>query len=213
MGGIARPARRAVIYWRLEDVGVGGFAGLARPVALVLPEAEIAALPSLTAAQLADAAHGGAPSVLRRQLLAALAQRVLGVGARDVRLLCGAGGQRMLREPAVCASVAWRPGWVAAAIAPAPVGIDVELVAEAEAVRDVALAGFDGSAAELASWHGPAGVWAAKEAVLKAHGRDLTSPPTRWDFNGMTLAAMPFASLAMTIGRRGPIVIALATEM
>lgn len=226
MGGIARPARRAVICWRLEDAGgyvrgfdvssfdvAGAVGGLTGPVALVLPEAEVAILPPLTAVQLADAAHGGAPSVLRRQLLAALAQRVLGVGARDVRLLCGAGGLRLLREPSMFASVAWRPGWVAAAIAPSPVGIDVELAAEAEAVRDIALAGFRGSPTELALWHGPAGVWAAKEAALKANGRDLTSPPTRWDFKGMTLAATPFPPLAMTIERRGPVVIALATGM
>jgi phosphopantetheinyl transferase len=108
------------------------------------------------------------------------------------------------------ASVAWRPGWVAAAIAPAPVGIDVEKVAEAEAARDVALAGFKGSAADLALWHGPAGVWAAKEAVLKANGRDLTSPPPHWDFNGMTLAARLLEPRAMTIERYGPLVVAVA---
>ncbi len=215
-----------MICWRLADVGggvrgfdadgfeiAGAVGGLIGPVALVLPEAEVAALPALTAAQLADAAHGGAPSVLRRQLLAALAQRVLGVGARDVRLLCGADRQRFVSGRSMFASVAWRPGWVAAAIAPTPVGIDVELVAEAESARDVALAGFEGSPTDLAAWHGPAGIWAAKEAAFKANGRDLTSPPTRWDFNGMTLAAMPFAPLAMTIERCGPVVIALATGM
>jgi len=186
-----------VIFWRLGDVGRvdGGFG----PVALVLPEAKVAALPQLTAAQLADAAHGGAPSVRRRQLLAALAQRVLGVDARDVRLWCGASGQRFLREPPVFASVAWRPGWLAATIARVPVGIDVELVAEAEAARDIALAGFNGNADDLAAWHGPAGVWAAKEATLKANGLDLTSPPACWDFNGITLAAGTFAPLTMTI--------------
>ncbi|QYE35248.1 hypothetical protein KZX46_04400 [Polymorphobacter sp. PAMC 29334] len=209
MGGIAGPARRAVIGWRLGDVGgdVGSFTG---PVALLLPETEVAGLAPLTTAQLADAAHGGAPSVLRRQLLGALAQRVLGIDARDVRLLCGAGGRRFLNEPTVFASVAWRPGWIAAAIAPTPVGIDVELVAEAEAARDIALAGFDASPADLAVWHGPAGVWAAKEAALKANGRDLTSPPRRWIFNGMTLAAGESAPLAITLERHGPVVVALA---
>lgn len=205
MGGIARPARRAVIYWRLGEVG--GFDG---PVALVLPEAEVAALSPLTATQLADAAHGGAPSVLRRQLLAALAQRVLSVGARDVRLLCDAGGQRLLREPSMFASVAWRPGWVAAAIAPTPVGIDIELVVEAEAARAVALFGYNGEPAALAVWHGPAGVWAAKEAALKANGLDLTSPQPRWHFKNMTLAAGRFAPLAITLERHGPAVVALA---
>ncbi len=206
-----------MICWRLGDVaaidGRFGSGCLTGPAALVLPEAEVAALPQLTAAQLADAARGGAPSVLRRQLLALLAQRVLGVDARDVRLSCGASGQRLLSGQTVFASVAWRPGWVAAAIARVPVGIDIELLAEAEAARDIALAGFNGSAADLAAWHGPAGVWAAKEAALKANGLDLTSPPPRWDFNGMTLAADTCAPLAMTIERRGPVVVALAVRI
>jgi hypothetical protein len=206
VGRIAGAARRAVIYRALGEVGV--FAG---PVALVLPEADVAALPPLTAAQLADAAHGGAPSVLRRQLLVVLAGRALGILPESVRLVPDARGRRMLAGQSAFASVASRPGWVAAALADVPVGIDVELVVEAEAAREIALAGFDGDATMLAAWHGPAGVWAAKEAALKAHGRDLTSSPGDWAFGDRMLSADRLLPTRILITASAGAVVALAS--
>ncbi len=166
-----------MIHRRLDAIRAG-----CGPVAVVLPASEVADLPRLTAAQLADAARGAAPAVLRRQLLAALVGRVLGIAPGEVRLLINAGGRRRLAGDARFVSVAWRPGWVAAAVADVPVGIDVELIAEAEAGRAIALAGFGDDPQTLAAWHGLAGVWAAKEAALKANGRDLTTSPERWSF-------------------------------
>lgn len=136
----------------------------------------MAALPLLTAAQLVDSAASGAPGVLRRQLLAALAARALGLPPADVRLTIDALGRRMLGT-GVYASVAYRPGWVAAALALAPVGVDIETAAEAEAAGAVALEGFAGDDTALAARHGPAGVWAAREASLKSRGRSLGSAP------------------------------------
>lgn len=186
MGGIPGAPGAGVIDWRftLESVSFGDVRRLVRPVVLVLREEDVAALPLLTAAQLVDSAASGAPGVLRRQLLAALAARALGLPPADVRLTIDPRGRRMLGSGGVYASVAYRPGWVAAALALAPVGVDIETAAEAEAAGPVALESFAGDDTALASRHGPAGIWATKEASLKSRGRSLGSAPLLSPFPG-----------------------------
>ena len=194
--------------------GVAGASGPARrmtaPWIAVVPEAVVADFPPLSRDQLADAAASGRPGVLRRQLIVALAHRALGLPIFEVRLVADARGRRMLGGQAVFASVAWRPGWVAAALAPGPVGIDIELIEDAAAARDVALDGFDGDAARLAAWNGAAGVWAAKEAVLKTHGRDLTTAPARWRFGDGVVAARGLSPTRVKFARAGAACVALA---
>ncbi len=121
----------------------------------------------------------------RRQVLAALARRVVHL---PIELIAGSEGIRRLAGTPLFASVSERDGWVAAVLSPHPVGIDIESRAEAAAGAAAVLGGVD--VADLAAWHGPGGVWAAREAVLKACGRDLTDAPERWSL-GAGVAAAP----------------------
>jgi phosphopantetheinyl transferase len=117
---------------------------------------------------------------LRRRVLTQLASVALGPRA-DIRLAVNANGHRYLDGTKVFASVAYRNGWVAAVLSREPVGIDIESIDDAGAAAEVVLAGVD-AGTNVAAWGGLAGVWAAREAVLKAQGRDLTRDHARWTF-------------------------------
>lgn len=146
-------------------------------------------------------------SAVRRRALAPLVRQRLGLDA-DPTLIAGPDGVRRLIAPGWFASVAERHGWVAAVIAPAPVGIDVETVAEAERSREVILA--DATVDDLAAWHGLAGVWAAREAVLKAVGRDLTRDPGGWRFVAGYATATGIAAHRVDLVTRATVVAAVA---
>lgn len=152
---------------------------------LVLPAATVARLPPLRGRALADAAAGGARGVRRRQVLAALLAGTW--PATDAVLAVDADGRRRLADAPFYASVSERAGWVAAALSPAPVGIDLESVAEA-ATATIVRDGVD--VVDPADWPTAAGLWAAREATLKAMGRDLTRDPGGWRFAaGLATAA------------------------
>lgn len=168
----------------LEDIR----RGLDHPSALVASTDVLDRLPPLSREQLADAASGGERSVWRRQLLCALAARMLDMAPAAVRLGVGSNGLRMLIGTDVFASVAYRSGVAAAAISHAPIGIDIESIEEASAAKSVALEGFSDDMGALTKWHGPAGVWAAKESALKASSKDLTNSTDRWRFGDMTVS-------------------------
>lgn len=119
-------------------------------------------------------------SALRRRVLTELASTALGL--RDIRLAVDADGRRYLHGTNVFASVAHRGGRAAAVLSRDPVGIDIERVDEADAAAQVILAGID-AGIDIAAWGGLAGVWAAREAVLKTQGRDLTRDHARWTFD------------------------------
>ncbi len=67
----------------------------------------------------------------------------------------GADGRRRLAGTRLFASVAERDGWVAAALSPAPVGIDIESMVEATRRPAAVLAGV--AVADTAGWHGRPG--------------------------------------------------------
>ena len=171
-------------YTQLHDVRPN----LDHPTALIAASDVLDTLPPLSRDQLADAAHGGLPSVRRRQLLCALAARVLDITPVAVRLGIASDERRYVRGTNVFASVAYRSGVAAVALAHEPIGIDVESIDEALAAGSVALNGFDGNVSALAAWHGPAGVWTAKEAALKALSKDLTNCIGQWRFDDMAIA-------------------------
>lgn len=199
MGGVARASGKQLTPWfALEDVRRGA----AGPVALILPPAAVATLPRIE-----ETGHGDR-RIARRQVLTALAQRALGPSTSPLRLVADAGGVRGLEGTAWCASVAERSGWVAAAIAPHAVGIDIENIGDARAARDAVLAGV--VTIDLTAWHGLAGAWAAREAVLKAMGRDLTSDPGGWRFGSGTVAASAGATHRVEIVARANMVAAIA---
>ena len=125
----------------------------------------------------------GEPSPLRHSLLSDLAA-ACGVAGR---LVARADGVRMLGGTGLFASVAHRPGWAAAVLARVAVGIDLETAAEAASAEAVILAGVEVD--DLAAWHGLAGIWAAREAVLKAQGRDLTRDHRCWRFGHGSVTA------------------------
>ncbi len=119
-------------------------------------------------------------SALRRRVLTKLAAIALDL-PEGVRLAVGADGHRYLHGTKIFASVAHRDGWAAAVLWREPVGIDIESMGEADAAAQVILGGID-AGTDVASWGGLAGIWAAREAVLKAQGCDLTRDHARWRF-------------------------------
>lgn len=181
MGGLAGAARRGgpgpahLTRWALAVADLSACA--TEPLALVLAPDAVVALPPVPDEQ--SDTRGRA----RARVLAALAQAI-GVGAG---LSARADGVRRLTGTRLFASVAERHGWAAAAVASRPVGVDIESRAEAEAAAATVFAGVE--ADDLAAWHGPAGVWAAREAVLKAVGRDLTRDPGQWHLAAGVAAA------------------------
>ncbi len=182
MGGLpGAPGRRGargepLTRWlfRAEDVP----AEIDGPVALILAPRAVRALPP---------PPGGETmpwrSVARRRVLAALAARVV---RGPVELVADGGSVRHLAHTPLFASVAERDGWAAAVLSPEPIGIDVESIAEADAATEPFSAGV---LAVYGDWHGAAGLWAAREAVLKATGRDLTRDPLGWRFVGSQASA------------------------
>jgi hypothetical protein len=173
-------------------------------VALVLAPSLVAALPPLGGDALPAAAAGGARSVRRRQVCLAFGAR-LGLTA-DRGLTIDRDGVR--RFAGFYASVAERSGWVAAVVSRAPVGIDLESVAEVQASTDVVLDGVDD--VDRAAWHGLAGIWAAREATLKAMGRDLTRDPGGWRFAADRVTPAGCASHRVDLVARADIVAAVA---
>ncbi len=153
---------------------------------VAVPHAVVVRLTQPAAAVLDRPTGQAGRSAARRDVLAALAER-LGLLADEALLIAGTDGMRRLGRTGLFASVAERGGWVAAVIAPVAVGIDVEAAADADLGRDVVLA--DATVDDLSGWHGLAGVWAAREAVLKATGRDLTRDPGGWRFAAGRAAA------------------------
>lgn len=196
-----------VIDWAFSLDGIRP--GLDRPSVLVVPVAVLDTLPFLSADQLADTAHGGAPSVWRRQALVALAARALGMAPAAVRLRADGDGRRFLGGTAIFASVAYRSGFAVAAIARVPIGVDIEAIDEAVAAGGVALEGFDGDAEALRRWHGPAGIWAAKEATLKLGGTGL-GRSRYWRFDDSTVVVNDSASVSIDRILYGDTVIAYA---
>ena len=187
MGGVAGATgagRRPLTRWAfaLDEVarGDGG------RVALILAPGQVDNLPPLRGDALAASVAGGARQVRRRQLLTALARR-LGVALTGNALTVGPDGIRRLGTSALYASVTECTGWVAAIVAPTPVGIDLERVDEAAAGAAAVIDGID--VVNTAAWHGLAGVWAAREATLKAMGRDLTTDPKGWLFGAGIVTA------------------------
>jgi hypothetical protein len=108
-----------------------------------------------------------------------LAADALDLHPADIRLEVAPDGRRRL-SGGPWASIASRPGWIAVALAPVPVGVDVELVSEADAAPDLVWAGL--SSRPGAEWYGAAGIWAAKEACLKAQGLGLEAAERGWRF-------------------------------
>lgn len=189
MGGIAGPSgarRRRLTRWAfaLDEVALGGD----DRVALVLAPSLVARVPPLSGDALANA--GDARSVVRRQVLAALAARLCPAANGPGGLTVNPDGLRRLAG-GLYASVAERSSWVAAVMSRAPVGIDLESVGEAQTSAAAVLDGVD--IVDPAAWHGLAGVWAAREATLKAMGRDLTTDPGGWRFGtgSVTAAGCP----------------------
>ena len=181
--------------------------GVDGPTALVLSPAAIARLPPLRGSALADAAAGAARGVARRQVLAALVARTL-PGPSQPILRADATGRRRLVGTGYFASVSERSGWAAAVVAREPAGIDLEAGAEAAAGAAVVFAGVD--RVDPAAWHGPAGVWAAREAVLKAYGRDTTTEPGGWHFGAGSVTALGCAPCRVDVVALGEIVAAVA---
>lgn len=197
-----------MIRWafNIDDVP----SGIDIPIALVLPVAFVETLPSLTRDQLGDAAASGVPGVLRRQAMAALASRALGIEPRSVRLSARPDRRRILDGTTAFASISYRSGLVAAALARVPIGIDLEAIDDAAAGR-VALDGFDGDAIALIAWQGASGIWAAKEAALKAGGDDLTTAVARWRFGDAVISYNKMAPLRVQHRTIGGVVAAVAT--
>ena len=133
---------------------------------------------------LADAAvlgpEGGAKRLMHRRLLRAMAAEFLDVHPDQLRFHREPSGLVRITEPQpLYASIAARGVWTALAIAPHPVGVDVELYPPdrdppfdllQQLEQDVILADPD-----------PAGrflrFWTAREAYLKADGRGLSVMP------------------------------------
>ena len=193
MGRVAgAPGGRRLTLWAfaLDAVPRGGSGA----VALVLSPAQVAALSE-------PAAAGERRGAARRRVLSALADRVLALSTPP--RLVAVDGIRHLAGTGWFASVAERDGWVGAALAPLAVGID-----EAAAAADAVLAGV--VVADLAAWHGLAGIWAAREAVLKAVGRDLTRDLGGWRFGPGIVTAEGVPPHRVEVVARDAIVAALA---
>lgn len=184
-----------MIHWAFALDHLTCFAG--NGVALILDPSAIARLPALSSDARADAARGGGRSVLRRQVLAALAERISSPAEAPFRLSADADGHRSLNATGMFASVAERAGWVAAVLAPEPIGIDIEEIAGARVSLDAVIDRVD--AINWAAWSEPAGLWTAREAALKAMGRDLTSHSGRWRFGAATAVTNGIQFLVDTI--------------
>lgn len=157
-------------------------------MALVLPSGAIADWTLLPEHPLAGTSRQRR-SIGRRQVLGALTSRLDG---RGDRLVADHDGVRRLADSTWFASVAERSGWFAAVVARTPIGIDLESEVEAAAGADVALAGV--VSIDRVMWPSLAAVWAAREATLKALGRDLTRDPGDWRFGTGTATVSGCAS-------------------
>ncbi len=161
------------------------------PAAWLTSMAEAAstlARPDPDAADLRDARthppEARADFLVRRGLLRCLAARHLGLASQSVSIGYDAVGAPRLQAPrsTVHVSAAHRDGWLAMAVAPQPIGIDLELVgasadpawamlADAERRWLEALPSSTRSATFLR-------LWTAKEAYLKALGLGLDREPS-----------------------------------
>ncbi len=169
------------------------------PVALILPVPELGSHPP----------SGDQRRRWRRQTLTTLAAAAIGIDAATVRLVAANDGRRRLGGTDLFASVAHRAGWVAAVLARTPAGIDLESPDEAEMAAEIVLAGVEDSV-DLAAWHGLAGMWATREAALKAEGRDLTCDHRHWRFGTGVVRGDDEAALRVDLARRSGIVAAVA---
>lgn len=147
--------------------------------------------------------------LLRRQALTTLTTASLGMDKSKVRLAVDASGRRHIAGTEIFASVAHRAGRVAAVIARVPVGVDLESVEEATNAAEVVLSGIE-TPIDVAAWHGLAGIWAAREAVLKAQGRDLTLDHDAWTFGEGWVQAGAMRPLRVDLASRDGIVAAVA---
>ncbi len=137
-----------------------------------------------TPEDLADAAvlgpEGGAKRLMHRRLLRAMAAEVLDVHPDAVRFQREPSGLvRVVAPEPLQASIAGRGAWTALALAPHPVGVDVELYPPdrdppfdllQQLEQDVILADPDPARLFLR-------FWTAREAYLKAEGRGLSVMP------------------------------------
>ena len=115
-----------------------------------------------------------------------LATRALAMPEATIHL-GGDGGVRRLIGTPYFASVTERAGWAAAVLSQVPVGIDLEETKGAAVAGTAILSGVE--SVDLTLWQGVAGVWAAREAVLKATGRDLTDDHGGWRFGTASVTA------------------------
>jgi len=161
--------------------------------------------------------------VASRALLRELLQTATGVAAAEWRLSAQAATAPVARaHPAVAAgfdphvSLSHRLDWIAAAVAGAPVGVDVEC--DRPARSDPAeRAALMLAPSELAAWQGLAqdareadllARWTAKEAWFKA------SPPATvpWDFRQVEARACEPAHANVRLWRSPPIHVALCCD-
>jgi len=157
---------------------------MARAVAFRLVRDGEGAPAHATAEDLADAAvlgpEGGAKRLMHRRLLRAMAAETLDVHPDAFRFHREASGMVRITQPEpLHASIAARGAWTALAIAPHPVGVDVELYPPdrdppfdllQQLEQDVILADPDPARLFLR-------FWTAREAYLKADGRGLSVMP------------------------------------
>ena len=200
MGGLPRPPRPrrrarlsaycSEVRWiaRLEEAPVGADGAV---VWLVRPDGEAAARALRTvrprAEDLADAARWrdpehGAARLARRLLLRALAAAVLGAPCDAVEAARDARGRPLIAAPCpLHASIARSAGWAAVAVAPHPVGVDLEharpaaplpldLLEPAERLQVLDARCDDARAERFAR------LWTSREAYLKATGEGLSDP-------------------------------------
>ncbi len=168
------------------------------PIALLLPLPDDVSL-------IVDTGHR---RLQRRKALSVLATAALGIDGKVVGLTAGPDGRRRIAGTGHFASVAWRPGWVAAAISQRPIGIDIEQVEEAAEAADIARAGVDPGVDAVG--YGIAGLWAAREAALKAYGRDLTRDHISWHVTADTVRGGGDPPLRLCFATRPGIVATVA---
>jgi 4'-phosphopantetheinyl transferase len=191
-GGSGAPRKIDDIAWTSVDVR-GNDAGTAGdappsidPVALRSEELQ-SFLGEQEAAECARLRH----EEDRRTYAAAHGLARLAVGGRlcrpprEVEFTTGAFGKpRVAGMPGLHLSFSYRRGWVAVAVADAPVGIDLELTADPGGLPDIAQRWFHpDELAHLASRKGRAwtqeffALWTRKEALLKAAGLGVDYMP------------------------------------
>ena len=150
----------------------------------------------------AKAADGGESRLRRRLMLKALAARAFGVAASEVRVeRQPAGGQSIAAPQALFASAAGRGAWAAVAVAPQPIGVDVETLPPEQPLpvdllhpeEQRMVADLDEAARGATFLR----LWTLKEAYAKAAGVALeTALPAarfRLDTGGGIAAAPPGA--------------------